>query len=74
MYDDHPNNVASVGHRVSVRGHHRPSLGAKGWVVKTMVASNLLTAVDAALDGRQFLSSGLSVQESTTQAQTTISG
>jgi DNA-binding NarL/FixJ family response regulator len=50
------------------------SLGARGWVVKTMVASNLLTAVDAALDGRQFLSGGLSVQESTTHVQTTNSG
>jgi DNA-binding NarL/FixJ family response regulator len=49
------------------------SLGAKGWVVKTMVASSLITAVDAALDGEQFVSSGLKAQEFTTQAAATLS-
>ena len=49
------------------------SLGAKGWVVKTMVASDLIAAVDAALDGEQFVSSGLKAQEFTTQAAATLS-
>jgi hypothetical protein len=35
-------------------------------------AEYIPTAVDAALDGRQFLSGGLLAQEFTTQAQTTI--
>jgi DNA-binding NarL/FixJ family response regulator len=35
------------------------SLGAMGYVVKTMAGSELLTAVDAVLDGRRFLGSGL---------------
>jgi DNA-binding NarL/FixJ family response regulator len=48
-------------------------LGIRGWVVKTMVASDLPTAVDAALDGRQFVSDGLSAQEFTTQATTSLS-
>ena len=47
------------------------NLGAKGYVVKTNVASDLLAAVDAALGGRSFVSGGLEVQEFTTQAQTT---
>jgi DNA-binding NarL/FixJ family response regulator len=37
-------------------------LGAAGYVVKTSKASDLLTAVDAVLDGRQFLSSLLTGQ------------
>jgi DNA-binding NarL/FixJ family response regulator len=47
------------------------NLGAAGYVVKTMVASDLLTAVDAVLEGRQFVSGGLRAQEFSTQAQTT---
>ena len=39
------------------------NLGAKGYVVKTNVASDLLAAVDAALGGRSFVSGGLAVQE-----------
>jgi DNA-binding NarL/FixJ family response regulator len=35
------------------------SLGAKGYVAKTRLASDLLIAVDAVLEGREFLSSGL---------------
>jgi DNA-binding NarL/FixJ family response regulator len=33
------------------------NLGASGYVVKTKVAHDLLAAVDAVLDGRQFISS-----------------
>lgn len=33
--------------------------GAKGYVVKTKAASELLAAAEAVLDGKQFLSSGL---------------
>ena len=47
------------------------NLGAKGYVVKTNVASDLLAAVDAVLGGRSFVSGGLAVQEFTTQDQTT---
>jgi CheY-like chemotaxis protein len=47
------------------------SLGTRGWVVKTMVARDLLTAVDAALDGRQFVSGGLTAHKFTTQATIT---
>ncbi|MGD0469675.1 MAG: response regulator transcription factor [Terriglobales bacterium] len=36
------------------------SLGALGYVSKTRVESDLLAAVDAVLEGRQFLSGGLS--------------
>jgi DNA-binding NarL/FixJ family response regulator len=35
-------------------------LGAWGYVVKTMAALHLLAAVDAVLEGRQFVSGGLS--------------
>ncbi len=41
-------------------------LGASGYVVKAMAASDLPAAVHAALQGRQFLSSGLIARESTT--------
>jgi DNA-binding NarL/FixJ family response regulator len=34
-------------------------LGAAGYVVKTSIARDLLAAVDAVLDGRQFLSVGI---------------
>jgi DNA-binding NarL/FixJ family response regulator len=46
-------------------------LGA-GYVVKTRVGRDLLSAVDAVLDGMQFLSAGLVAQLLTTQAQTAI--
>lgn len=46
------------------------NIGALGYVVKIRIASDLITAVDAVLDGRQFVSSGLSAQEFTTQDQT----
>jgi DNA-binding NarL/FixJ family response regulator len=36
------------------------NLGARGYVVKTRVAIDLLAAVEAVLEGRQFVSSGLS--------------
>ena len=36
-------------------------LGAWGYVLKTRAACDLLAAVDAALEGRQFLSVGLSI-------------
>jgi DNA-binding NarL/FixJ family response regulator len=36
------------------------SLGACGYVVKSQAQSDLLAAVDAVLEGRQFLSNGLS--------------
>jgi DNA-binding NarL/FixJ family response regulator len=35
------------------------NLGAWGYVVKTRAASDLLAAIEAVLDGRQFVSSGL---------------
>jgi DNA-binding NarL/FixJ family response regulator len=35
------------------------SLGAQGYVAKTTLASDLLVAVDAVLEGRQFVSCGL---------------
>jgi DNA-binding NarL/FixJ family response regulator len=35
------------------------SLGARGYVLKTRAASDLPAAVDAVLEGRQFVSSGL---------------
>jgi len=37
-------------------------LGAWGYVVKTRAAIDLLAAVDAFLEGRQFVSVGLSIQ------------
>jgi DNA-binding NarL/FixJ family response regulator len=37
-------------------------LGAWGYVVKTRAASDLLAAVDAFLEGRQFVSVGLAMQ------------
>jgi DNA-binding NarL/FixJ family response regulator len=36
------------------------NLGARGYVLKTMAACDLLAAVEAVLDGKQFLSDGLS--------------
>jgi DNA-binding NarL/FixJ family response regulator len=36
------------------------NLGARGYVVKTRVAIDLLAAVEAVLEGRQFVSRGLS--------------
>jgi DNA-binding NarL/FixJ family response regulator len=38
------------------------NVGAWGYVVKTRVASDLLAAVDAVLEGRHFVSVGLSIQ------------
>ena len=38
-------------------------LGAWGYVVKTRAASDLLAAVDAFLEGRQFISVGLAMQK-----------
>jgi DNA-binding NarL/FixJ family response regulator len=38
------------------------NLGACGYVVKTNAATDLLAAVDAVLEGRQFVSFGLSIQ------------
>jgi DNA-binding NarL/FixJ family response regulator len=35
-------------------------LGAGGYVLKTRVASDLLAAVEALLEGRRFVSDGLS--------------
>ena len=37
-------------------------LGAWGYVVKTRASSDLLAAVDAFLEGRQFVSVGLAIQ------------
>jgi DNA-binding NarL/FixJ family response regulator len=41
--------------------HEALNLGAWGYVLKTRAAIDLLTAVDAVLEGRHFLSLGLSV-------------
>jgi DNA-binding NarL/FixJ family response regulator len=38
------------------------NLGAWGYVVKTKAATDLLAAVDAFLEGRQFVSAGLAMQ------------
>jgi DNA-binding NarL/FixJ family response regulator len=38
------------------------NMGAWGYVVKTRTATDLLAAVDAVLEGRQFVSVGLSIQ------------
>ena len=38
------------------------NLGAWGYVVKTRTAIDLLAAVDAVLEGRHFVSFGLSIQ------------
>jgi len=38
------------------------NVGAWGYVVKTRTATDLLAAVDAFLEGRQFVSVGLSIQ------------
>jgi DNA-binding NarL/FixJ family response regulator len=38
-------------------------LGAWGYVVKTRAATDLLAAVDAFLEGRQFISVGLAMQK-----------
>jgi DNA-binding NarL/FixJ family response regulator len=38
------------------------NVGAWGYVVKTRTATDLLAAVDAVLEGRQFVSFGLSIQ------------
>jgi DNA-binding NarL/FixJ family response regulator len=40
--------------------HEALNLGARGYVVKTRAGSDLIAAVDAVLDGRRFLSGGLS--------------
>jgi DNA-binding NarL/FixJ family response regulator len=48
-------------------------IGATGYVVKTNIASDLLTAVDTALEGGQFLSGGLSAHDFTAQAETVSS-
>ncbi len=46
-------------------------IGAMGYVVKTRIASDLLAVMDTVLEGRQFVSSGLSAPEFATQATTT---
>ena len=43
------------------------SLETCGWVVKTKAGSDLLSAVDAVLEGRQFISSGLIASGSPTR-------
>jgi DNA-binding NarL/FixJ family response regulator len=42
--------------------HEALNLGAWGYVAKTRAASDLLAAVDAFLEGRQFVSIGLAIQ------------
>jgi DNA-binding NarL/FixJ family response regulator len=49
------------------------NLGAWGYVVKTRAAIDLLAAVDAVLEGRQFVSSGLSFRTSTDASPPTAS-
>jgi DNA-binding NarL/FixJ family response regulator len=46
------------------------NLGARGYVVKTRAAIDLLAAVDAVLEGRQFVSDGLSGQYFTDTSST----
>jgi DNA-binding NarL/FixJ family response regulator len=41
------------------------NLGAQGYVVKTMVGNDLLAAVEAVRQGKQFFSSGLSARHFT---------
>jgi DNA-binding NarL/FixJ family response regulator len=47
------------------------NLGACGYVVKIQAATDLPAALDAVLDGRQFVSAGLWAQEFTTGATIT---
>ena len=51
--------------------HEALDVGALGYVVKTRIASDLLSAVDAVLGGRQFVSGGLLAPEFATQATIT---
>jgi DNA-binding NarL/FixJ family response regulator len=44
--------------------HEALDLGAWGYVLKARAASDLLAAVDAVLDGKHFLSAGLSIWNS----------
>jgi DNA-binding NarL/FixJ family response regulator len=44
--------------------HEALSLGAHGYVVKTKLESDLLAAVEAVLEGRRFVSSGLTTEAS----------
>jgi DNA-binding NarL/FixJ family response regulator len=46
------------------------NVGGKGYVVKARAAIDLLAAVNAVLDDRQFVSSGFSAQEFKTEVQT----
>lgn len=48
--------------------------GAFGYVVKTRTGIDLPAAVDAVLEGKQFLSDGWSAQDFTTQSQTASGG
>jgi DNA-binding NarL/FixJ family response regulator len=48
------------------------NLGACGYVVKIQATTDLPAALDAVLDGRQFVSGGLTGHEFATQAQTAI--
>jgi len=45
--------------------HEAFSLGARGYVVKIQAGSELLSAVEAVLQGKQFVSKGLAAQELT---------
>lgn len=50
------------------------SLGTCGYVVKTKAGSDLLAAVDAVLEGRQFVSGGLSDHGPKAPTEVTIKG
>jgi DNA-binding NarL/FixJ family response regulator len=50
--------------------HEALSAGASGYLVKTQAGSELLPAVDAVLQGREFLSRGLSGNHCTRVAET----
>ena len=43
---------------------HAFQLGARGYVIKDLIGSELLDAVSAVLDGKQFVSSGISIEPS----------
>jgi len=50
------------------------SLGARGYVVKTMAAVDLLAALDAVVEGRRFVSVGLSDENFTDPGRQTPAG
>jgi hypothetical protein len=55
------------------RPARRRCLHDPGYVVKTTAATDLPAALDAVLDGRQFVSGGLATHDSSAQAESVSS-